>query len=384
MPINYLELQPQVSEYCRQAGKQIASRPEKVATAIALLKRLASEVQEGEHKSLSAQISKSAVKRCALPAHESLDGVFPIQTETEPYSLLASDGSQITSSHHDILPLSLVNTATVYMQPGSALAPQVKISTEFIRAQDGTIATEFLPERWVNTARDVRELQVLANFPLTSDYPLIALSDGPLELFQEPRSGETHQILFQDYLASLSALCRNEYICAGYTDKPRADLIVKLLELVFRAEPRHDISGITDAHIFSQLLPPAARSSVFTLFSPSSNAYRDEIALHFFYLNAGSLTRPWIVRVEIPSCVAARVSAITLLQHALIDQCALLGQRPYPYILHRAHEEAVVHFEERENVMQLLTHTLTQMGVDTGAQSNKLNAKELRPRTRLK
>jgi hypothetical protein len=270
------------------------------------------------------------------------------------------------------------------MVPGSGQAPRIQTQTEFIRAQDGAIAVDFMPEQLVNSFRDVRELQVLAQFPNISDHPLIALGDGPLELFQEPRSGEAHQALFQEYLQALYTLSKSGSIIAGYTDKPRADLVVKMLEWFFQTQHALDISGITDADIFSQLLSPGARSSIFALHSPSSSAYQGDISLHFFYLNVGSSSHPWIVRVETTASAAAHPKGIALLQHALLAQCTLMGTRPYPYILHRAHEEAVVHFEEREGIMQILSSTLAQMGIDPGAQSNKLNAKELGKRTRLK
>lgn len=384
MPINYLELQPQISEYCIQARQHFLTRPQKVETAIALLKRFSEEYQRGAHQDVAADIAASSVNRAALPALEPVDRVHAHSQTQESCALLASDGSQISSTHHDALPLSMINTSTVFMQPGSGDVPQVKTQTEFIRAQDGSIATGILPEQWVNTARDVRELQVLANYTYSEETPLIVLGDGPLELFQEPRSGEAHQILFQEYLQALTALCRQNRICAGYTDKPRANLVLKLLEFIFQNEPGLDINGIADADIFSLLLPPASRSSLFGLHSPSSNAYRNEIALHFFYLNVGTANYPWIVRVEIAACTANQTDMIALLQQTLLDQCALMGSRPYPYILHRAHEEAVVHFEERENVIGMLMKTLLQMGIDPAAQSNKLNAKELAQRTRLK
>lgn len=384
MPINYLELQPQITEYCLHARDQISKRPERVNTAIALLARLADEIQQEKHQDLPATISKSSVKRSALPAHEIVNSACQPENLSGAYELLASDGSQITSTHHDRLPIALINTATVHMKPGSGKAPQTTIQTEFIRTQGGSISIEFLPEQRVNTMRDVRELQVLANFHYASDNPLIVLGDGPLELFQEPRSGEEHQILFRDYQQALYSLCNQNRIIAGYTDKPRADLVARLLEWVYRAEPELDISNISDAEIFSELLEPGCRSAIFRLHSPSSTTYLNEIALHFFYLNVGRQKQPWIVRVEITASTASNPAFVTLLQHALLSQCAMMGARPYPYILHRAHEEAVVQFEERQGVIDMLTHTLFEMGIQPDGQSNKLIAKELGKRTRLK
>ena len=60
------------------------------------------------------------------------------------------------------------------------------------------------------------------------------------------------------------------------------------------------------------------------------------------------------MRVEIPEWVAKDESKLELLHTALIQQCQIMGARPYPYILHRAHEIAVVSFEEKEQIEQML------------------------------
>lgn len=383
MPINYLQLQPQITEYCHAIRDQIAQRPEKVNTAIALLHQFAQELLEGRHSDLSADLSHSTVKRGALPAYELVDQVFKPGAQ-ENYCILASDGSQITSTHHDALPVSLVNTATVFLHPGSGNPPVIKRQSEFIRDQDGAIATDFLHEQFVNTTRDVREMQVLANYPNRENLPLLVLGDGPLELFQEPHSGEEHQALFNAYLQALDSLVRKGRIAAGYTDKPRADLVIKTLTWIYQSDPAHDINGITDLDIFSQVLKAGERSAILQLHSPSANAYSASGGLYFFYLNVGSATLPWIVRVEITGVTASQPDAVSLLQHALLQQCALMSARPYPYILHRAHEEAVVSYDERENVLDMLSHRIRELGAQPAAISNKLDAKELGKRTRLK
>ena len=383
MPINYLQLQPQITEYCQHARDRILDRPQKINTAISLLQQFAQEYAAGLHTDLSVQLAQSAVNRTALPGQEAVNRSYP-PAQNRAYCLLASDGSQIISSHHDSLPIALINTSTVFLEPGSGMAPEISTQTEFIRGQDGSITVDFVPEQGINIIRDVREVQVLANFSYQGSCPLIALGDGPLELFQEPRSGAENQALFNEYLLALSALASQGRIAAGYTDKPRADLVINMLAWVYRADAACDISGITDADIFSQSLAPGERSAIFSLLSPSSAAYRNEIGLHFFYLQVGTENQPWVVRVEITASTAFLPEMVALLQRALLDQCALMSARPYPYILHRAHEEAVVHFDEREKLSDMLVHTLQNMGVQSPHKSNKLDAKELGKRTRFK
>jgi hypothetical protein len=61
-----------------------------------------------------------------------------------------------------------------------------------------------------------------------------------------------------------------------------------------------------------------------------------------------------------------------------------MGARPYPYLLHRAHETAVVKFEEKRQIEQLLALELRKGGGEVGSESNKQSAKDLAGRTRTK
>jgi hypothetical protein len=59
-----------------------------------------------------------------------------------------------------------------------------------------------------------------------------------------------------------------------------------------------------------------------------------------------------------------------------------MGARPYPYILHRAHEIAVVKFEEKHQVEQMLDVELRHAGSEIEAGSYKQSAKDLPGRGR--
>jgi hypothetical protein len=58
-----------------------------------------------------------------------------------------------------------------------------------------------------------------------------------------------------------------------------------------------------------------------------------------------------------------------------------MGVRPYPYILHRAHEIAVVKFDEKQQVEQLLELELRKAGGEVEEISAKKSAKDLPGRT---
>ncbi|HMB21864.1 MAG TPA: DNA double-strand break repair nuclease NurA [Anaerolineales bacterium] len=106
--------------------------------------------------------------------------------------------------------------------------------------------------------------------------------------------------------------------------------------------------------------------------------------LHFFYLNVGTLGHPWPVRVEVPQWVAEDKKKLELLHSVLIEQCDIMGSKPYPYLLHRAHETAVVRREEKDQIEQLLAMELRRVRAEIGDRSHKDSAKSLPGRSRVK
>jgi hypothetical protein len=73
---------------------------------------------------------------------------------------------------------------------------------------------------------------------------------------------------------------------------------------------------------------------------------------------------------------------LDVLHAVLIQQCGILAGRPYPYVLHRAHEIALVSRQEKEQLTNMLVNELTAQGVQVGSASHKQALKDLPGRTR--
>jgi hypothetical protein len=119
------------------------------------------------------------------------------------------------------------------------------------------------------------------------------------------------------------------------------------------------------------LLPPGHRSAVFHIQSSAEKHYSGTLSLHFFYLNVGTEGHPWPVRVEIPEWVAKDKVKLDLLHCVFIEQCKMMGSKPYPYLLHRAHEVAVVSHQEKQQVEQMLVMELRHNEEEIGDGSYK-------------
>ena len=89
-----------------------------------------------------------------------------------------------------------------------------------------------------------------------------------------------------------------------------------------------------------------------------------------------------MARVEIPAWVAQNTEMLDNLHAALVNQCRILGSRSYPYLLHRAHEAALVTLEEQEQVTRMILMELRRRGIDVGEGSEKQALKNSQSRTR--
>jgi hypothetical protein len=245
--------------------------------------------------------------------------------------------------------------------------------------------------------RDIAERTSLDELAVRFDgsAPVVTFTDGPMELWgsREGQEAGAFEQGMDAYLAVLSRLQSRGVVTAGYVDKPAADLVVRLLELtqatsddLKKLREFRPLLGVSDRWLFGEkkdpLLTPGERSAVFRFQARSEKTYSGLLSLLFFYLNVGSEGHPWLARVEIPRWVADDPQQLGLLHAALVDQCHIMGSRPYPYLLHRAHETAVVSHDERRQVEEMLIQELRRAGEEPDQGSNKQSAKDLPGRTR--
>jgi len=326
--------------------------------------------------------------RCALPLNEPLDFHEHCQeVPTDDLTLIAADGSQIVPDRHAPILFGLINVGSIIMTAEAGSAPLIETDSQLSFDEEVVNWTEAL----VALRRDLAERRKL--LALSKDYPLplVTLTDGPLQLWEARESDEVlgYEKALQEYLSVLSQLQERGVITAGYVDKPSSNLVVRLLEVAVTPENelrnihhQHPLLGVSDLWLFDRLLLPGERSAVFALQARSKAVYAGPLALHFFYLNVGRAGHPKSVRVEIPAWVSGRKTEVDLLQCALLEQCAVMGVRPYPYILHRAHETSVITLQEKQQIEQLLEIELRKAGGEVGEISGKQSAKELSGRSR--
>ena len=377
MPVNYLSLQDQIKKYGESAAVQKLEFEYKFQACFSLFKEHAGNLIDLQRK-VAETAAQNKGLRCAVPVDEPLDTHIPAPRSPSGCTIIAADGSQINPDSHGEVLFALVNVGLFTIQPGSAAAPHTETRSSLL--YDDTLHTPngLVSEDLIALLRDVREREILAEVTKSFPAPVITLTDGPLELYHEPRQDKQFETHFKRYIAALDELSLNGIITAGYVDRPRADLVVRLLELLVPAggsgenttQPRA-FNGIPDRALFETLLHPGERSAVFALQSSSAQSYEGRKALHFFYLNSGSINHPALARVEIPAWVAKEKSSLETLHAVLVEQSRQSGNAPYPYPLLRAHEVAVVKMDDREEVIRMIERELIARGFPPSSQSFK-------------
>ena len=305
------------------------------------------------------------------------------------------DGSQINYDRHAPVEYGLINIGAIQIAKSFAKSPKMVTQSQLLYGDDIELQRGRLTEARLALRRDVSERRLLATLSAEVDPPLIALTDGSMELWATfEQTGEARsefQSSLREYLTLLDKLANRQTITAGYVDKPSGALVVRLLEIASASQGHlasikdfQPLKGITDRQMFEALLSPGDRSAIFALQSRSSASYRDKHALHFFYLNVGWENLPVIARVDIPAWVAENNTSVNTLHAELVGQCRALGSRPYPYVLHRAHETALVTLEERQKVTEMIVSELGRYDIQSGDISSKQAVKNLGGRKRYR
>lgn len=388
MPLNYQQVRQQVFQLGENAC-QWQGRLEKLrARANQLLEQNAQNLAALRQKVQDAT-RRDPLLRCALPLDEPLDTRLDVPTLPQRATILAADGSQIFVDRHAEVQYGLVNIGAVRMLYGTAAPPQTEVVSHLFYDQ----AVFSMTEASLALERDLRERTMLAELAGQAEAPVITFTDGPMELWGVRPNGSEEDGQYQQslrkYLQVLEDLHSRAVITAGYVDRPAADLVVRLLEVAL-AQPDdleqlrkfRPLHGVTDIDLYKNRLQSGQRSAIFALHSQSAHNYLGSLALHFFYLNVGGPSRPYLARVEIPAWVADKNASVDALHAVLVDQCRIMGARPYPYLLHRAHETALVSRQEQEQVTQMIVAELLRRGLPFAGRSHKQASKDLTGRTR--
>jgi hypothetical protein len=336
-------------------------------------------------------------------------GRYPLpDLSPERWRILATDGSQIEVSRHEIASCFLVNVGEVVLdygtEPGASLSSTASLYFEpehlypiygdEERSADGAI---------VGAVRDTQEFRRLAEMAREADRPAVALVDGTLILWRDETNPRGLANLAPDDIkrrrldAMLELFEAGEEAgvpVVGYVSSPGGSDVVNSLKVLICPEhpvdcdrcpftppdkrpsavtdkPCDAVLRVSDATLFRRTLSQGERSPLCWSGAPVLEAYgRHRVA--FCYLDAGEE----IARLEVPAYVAGSPELMNLAHWAALDQ-ARRGHG-YPVALAEAHEQAIVRWADREAFFRLVASRFVREGHRV-----VLSAKQLRKRGAL-
>lgn len=386
MTLDYRQLYPKIQSLADQIEQGVARRHLRCEQAIQVLDRYAEAVEFLRERVGMAVAQEGKTLRCAKPLEPRLNATLSLPPIESRVNLAATDGSQILPDRHAELYFGMINLGGVILPHKMDAIPQEISQCEFWFAE-----SEDFKESLFNLRRDVLERRLLLEISLSLEAPVLALTDGPLELWMEYRTFDEERQelknLLQSYFNTLRGFCEKGISLAGYVDRPESAYVVRLLELAIAntsdwQDLRHfrPFKGVSDADLFASLLQPGERSVIFHLQSPLQEHLPQESEICFFYLMVGNETNCGLARVDIPLWLARDPERVDQLHYILVAQCRQSGAHAYPYLLHRAHEVAVVHQEDREAIIRSLGTELQRRGFTSMQLSYKQALKNLPPR----
>jgi NurA domain len=336
---------------------------------------------------------------------EPLDTCINIAAPPAQQTVLATDGSQIAPSHHEIAYCYLINVGRVMIHYGQNLHPLLdSIPEVFYQQEDLYISRQWgiSTEEWLGYRRAVSEATVLAelgcnwvNPPFGFDnddanpspnlhqprVPTLAMVDGSLVYwFLEQLPLEAREQILLPILAAWEQLRVAGIPIVGYLSASRSIDNLNFLRLLTCPHdvpdcqshcsdetklPCQQFEGVRDTTLWNSQLAPGQRSCWWQSTAKILDYYDDRQKIYFCYLNVGTE----IARVEVPAWVA-QDEALSGMALSLIIAQVNKGYG-YPVALAEAHNQAVVRGADRSSFFALLERELIKTGIKNVGTSYK-------------
>ena len=343
---------------------------------------------------------------------ESLNTRQSINPAPAAHTVIATDGSQIAPSHHEIAYCYLINIGRIILHYGQSKLPLLDSLPEvFYRPEDLYISRQWgiRTEEWMGYRRTAAETVMLAELAIAATQPgagfrdgqnedahtntqnsklktpALAMVDGSLlHWFLEPLPGEARNLILLPILAAWEELRSAGIPLVGYISASRSGEAINFLRFqscpflgpdcashcVDRSKrlPCDGLEPLKDAALWSQLLLPGQRSPLWRSSAKVQDFYGDH-AIHFCYVHVGSE----VARVEVPAWVAQDEPLLAMALSLTVGQ--VQKGYGYPVALAEAHNQAVVRGGDRTRFFALLEQQMIRAGLRNVGTSYKQTRK---------
>jgi hypothetical protein len=320
---------------------------------------------------------------------EPLNTRIDLEIAPNIHTVIATDGSQIAPSHHEIAYCYLINVGRVMLHYGQSLHPLLDSLPEvFYKTEDLYVSRHWgiRTEEWMGYRRTVSEASVLAELACTwlniptlepgnepeSNVPTLAMVDGSLIYwFLEQLPTEARDRILPPILEAWEQLRLAKVPLMGYLSATRSIESLNFFRLPACTHPAPNclsfcanlertpcqiFDSLRDSSLWAAHLEPGQRSCLWRSSAKILDLY-DRHHVYFCYVHVGTE----IARIEIPAWVAE--------DSAMLDQALslMLAQVQkgygYPVALAEAHNQAVVRGGDRARFFALLEQQMIRAGI---------------------
>ncbi|MBR8827926.1 MAG: DNA double-strand break repair nuclease NurA [Gomphosphaeria aponina SAG 52.96 = DSM 107014] len=382
---------PGISKYMKE---EAAASRQRLQRAIELLSE--SGARQQELVEIQENWGDRLIFAAATPV-ENLDTHIQLHPPPPSHSVFATDGSQISPSHHEITYCYLINIGRVMLHYGQNLYPLLDSMPEvYYKPEDLYVAKNWgiRLEEWMGYRRTVAEAQMLAEMACHwvnppgahQDTPNLAMVDGSLILwFIESLPLEAREQILPPILAAYSELKRTKIPLMGYLSASRSMEAVNFLRFaactyptpncvvncsgVMEKLPCQVTDPLRDASLWANMLEIGERGPLWRSNLRILDAYDESQRVYFCYVNVGHE----IARIEVPEWVA---TDLKLFEQSLSIMLAQVYKGyGYPVALAEAHNRAVVRGADRARFFALLEQQMIRAGLKNVGISYKESSK---------
>ncbi|AKG23344.1 DNA double-strand break repair nuclease NurA [Calothrix sp. 336/3] len=314
---------------------------------------------------------------------EPLNTCIDIPVPTKVHTVIATDGSQIAPSHHEIAYCYLLNIGRIVLHYGQNRHPLLDSLPEvFYRPEDLYEARQWgiRTEEWMSYRRTASEATVLAELACqvqeelsTAPVPILAMVDGSLIYwFLEQLPSDARNCILPPVLEAWEKMRLAQVPLMGYLSASRSIEGMNFLRLIACPHPVPDcmtfcpnqqdkvpcklFESLRDTTIWNSQLKPGQRGPLWRSNSRIIELYGEQ-KVYFCYVHVGAE----IARIEVPAWVAENTKLFDESLGLMLAQ--VQKGYGYPVAIAEAHNQAVVRGGDKARFFALLERQMIKAGI---------------------
>ncbi|CDN11052.1 MAG: DNA double-strand break repair nuclease NurA [Richelia sp.] len=317
---------------------------------------------------------------------EPLNTCITIPIPPKVHTVIATDGSQIAPSHHEIAYCYLLNIGRVVLHYCQNKHPILDSLPEiFYRQEDLYMSRKWgiRTEEWMGYRRTSSEAVILAELAISvkEEVPILAMVDGSLIYwFLEQLPSDAREHILPPILEAWQQMQNSQIPLMGYLSASRSIEGMNFLRLAACPHPSPDcmsfcpnqqeqvpcktFESLRDTTLWTTQLQPGQRGPFWRSNARILDLYQDQ-KIYFCYVNVGAE----IARIELPEWVVQDQELFDFSLGLMLAQ--VQKGYGYPVAIAEAHNQAVVRGGDKTRFFSLLERQMIKAGLKNVGTSYK-------------